>query len=420
VTTATNRYAALSVVRDGDGYVLGSPHSPDFVAVPELGGRIVQWLQAGHNPAECAELAADAAGEPVDVEGFLAGLAAAGLLGAADAPVATHVRGERVGRIVFGRVGLATQLLLSVAGVVVLVTTPSTRPTYADALLSDVPLLSLLALAALSTASALAHEYAHVLAAAAAGVPGSVSIDRRLFTIVYQTDLTRLWSVGRRERVVPLLAGVLSDSATIGVLLLAELAIGAPSPVLQLIRTIVFIKISGIVFQLEVFMRTDLYALFMVATGSRNLWATKGAVARSAVGLATDDDMAILASEGRREIGWARVYLLLYIPGVVWSVWYFAVFVVPAIRQIMVTSIDAVSGAGLISVTGAAGAAALLLTVASTTFVLWGATRTLARLVGQLVAGQSSSASTRIPPLVVGSASQTPRSHHKSATSTGP
>jgi hypothetical protein len=191
--------------------------------------------------------------------------------------------------------------------------------------------------------------------------------------------------VGRRKRVVPLLAGVLSDGATIGVLLLAELAIGAPSPVLPLVRTIVFIKIAGIVFQLEVFLRTDLYALFVVATGSRNLWATKGAVARSAIGLATDDDRAVLASAGRREIGWARIYLLLYVPGVVWSVWYFAVFVVPAIRQVVVTSIDAVSGAGLVSVTGAAGAAALLLTVASTTFVLWGVTTTVARLVGRLV-----------------------------------
>ncbi|HEY3001657.1 MAG TPA: hypothetical protein VGJ44_04850, partial [Kribbellaceae bacterium] len=79
-TRPANRYAALSVVRDGDGYVLGSPHSPDFVAVPELGGRIVQWLQAGRSPAECAGLAADVASEPVDVDGFLAGLAAAGLL----------------------------------------------------------------------------------------------------------------------------------------------------------------------------------------------------------------------------------------------------------------------------------------------------------------------------------------------------
>jgi hypothetical protein len=39
---AASRYAALTVVRDGDGYVLGSQRSPDFVAVPDIGGEIVR------------------------------------------------------------------------------------------------------------------------------------------------------------------------------------------------------------------------------------------------------------------------------------------------------------------------------------------------------------------------------------------
>jgi putative peptide zinc metalloprotease protein len=396
-----SRYAELSVVRDGDGYVLGSPYSDNFVAVPDLGGRVVQWLQAGHDPAKCAELAARYAGEPVDVEGFLAGLVSARMLPAevgsdvgSDVAVAepragaaARIRGPRMGRIVFGRTGLATQCVLSVAAVVVVVTTPYTRPTYSDAILTGVPLLSLIAVAVLGTASALVHECAHVLAAAAAGVPGSVSISRRLFTIVWQTDLTRLWSVPRRTRVVPLLAGILSDGATIGLLLLAEVALDPPSPALHLLRTIVFLKVAGIAFQLEVFMRTDVYALFAVATGCRNLWATKGAVARRAVGLATEEDRAVLVAAGRHEIGWARVYLLLYVPGVAWSVWYFAVFVVPAIQKIIVMSIDAVAGSGLFSLMGATGAAALLLTVASTAFVLAGTARTLTRLARRLTAG---------------------------------
>jgi hypothetical protein len=278
-------------------------------------------------------------------------------------------------------VGFTLQVVLSAAGLAVLVASPAARPAYTDAILTGIPLVSLLAVAALATASGLVHEYTHVLAAAAAGVPGRVSISRRLFTIVYQTDLTRLWRVGRRERVVPLIAGIVSDSATVGALLLAEVAVAMPAPALALVRTLVFLKVAGLVFQLQVFMRTDLYALFVVATGCRNLWATKGAVARRAIGIATTDDRALLATTDRREIGWARVYLLLYVPGVGWSAWYFAVFLVPAVLKIAAMSVHAVAAAGLVSVAGAAGALALLLTVTSMAFVVWGVARTAGRLV---------------------------------------
>jgi hypothetical protein len=396
------RYQEVSVVRDGDGYVLGNSRGTDFVAVPEIGGRVLRWLQSGIDPQECADRAARLAGEPVDVAGFLAALEAAGLLAPTDDTTddtthTTHTTADatagrpsrtvrpgaaRAGRFLFGRAGLAVQGVLCAIAIVEMVAAPATRPAYTDAIVTGVPLVSLLAVAALGTVSGLVHEYAHVLAAAARGVPGSVSIGRRLFTIVYQTDLTRLWSVPRRERVVPLLAGIVSDGATVGVLLLAEATVlrGAPPLAVDLVRAVVFIKVTGIVFQFEVFMRTDLYALFVVATGSRNLWAVKGALARRAVGRATAGDRAVLAATGGREVGWARVYLCLYVPGVAWSVWYFAVFVVPAIRAVAVMAIDAVATAGPLSGTGAAGVVALAITAASTVFVLWGLARTLGRL----------------------------------------
>ena len=47
---------------------MGSPHTAEYVEVPELGARIVEWLQQGLDVPECAERATDLAGEPVDVE----------------------------------------------------------------------------------------------------------------------------------------------------------------------------------------------------------------------------------------------------------------------------------------------------------------------------------------------------------------
>ena len=68
---AAGRYASLTVVRDGDGYVLGSQCSPDFVAVPDIGGQVVRWLQYGTSLDECGRRAAELAGQPVDVAGFI-------------------------------------------------------------------------------------------------------------------------------------------------------------------------------------------------------------------------------------------------------------------------------------------------------------------------------------------------------------
>jgi putative peptide zinc metalloprotease protein len=48
------RYAELTLVKDGDGYIVGSPHSTDYLAIPALGGQIIEWIQAGRSVEECA------------------------------------------------------------------------------------------------------------------------------------------------------------------------------------------------------------------------------------------------------------------------------------------------------------------------------------------------------------------------------
>ncbi len=381
-------YAALSVVPDGDGYVLGSGYTRDFVAVPRIGGDVVRWLQSGLTVDECASRAAQAMGEPVDVAGFLAGLTTAGLLPDSSAVAAVAPRAPevprwrwRAGRLLFGPVGLATQSAVAVAGIAGIVAVPSLRPRYTDVIVSQVPLVSVLLCAVLVVASGLTHEFAHVLGAAAGGVPSRISISRRMVTIVYQTDLTRLWSVPRRSRVVPLLAGIVVDAAITGAGVLLELG-GFAVP---LVRAVVFLNLSAILFQLQVYLRTDLYALFVVATGCRNLWAAKGAVARRLIRRATPEDNTLLDTLGRREVAWARIYLVLYVPGVVWTAWYFTVFGVPAIAKLAGMSLAALRTYGLFTPLGAAGAAALALTTASSGFIVVGLVRTAVRLARQVM-----------------------------------
>jgi hypothetical protein len=382
------RYADLTLVPDGDGYIVGSPHSPDFVAVPEIGGRVIRWLQDGLGPDECAGRAAQLAGEPVDVAGFVAELAAAGVLASTVPPRAGPAterrppRGHRLGSVLFGRWGLAAQAALALAGAAVLWTRPSLRPAYHDAIVTDVPLASILIMTVIGVGGGLLHELAHVLAAAAKGVRSSISMGRRLYSIVYQTDLTRLWSLPRRDRLLPLAAGMTSDAATTGALLL--LCAGplrtADPLLLDLVQAMIFVKFTAILFQAEVFMRTDLYAILAVTTGCRNLWASKGAVGRRLLGRATDADLDHLGTVSRTEIRWAKAYLALYVPGVAWATWYFVAFAVPALVKLLQMSVAAVADNGPFSVAGVAGAVAAALTVVPTGLVLIGAARSGARV----------------------------------------
>jgi putative peptide zinc metalloprotease protein len=403
----TRSYAELTVVRDGDGYVLGSLGSADFFAVPLIGGQVVLWLQDGAGIAECGRRAAELAGEPVDVEGFLAGLADAGLLGGGtaqpghgDAAQPGHVGTAQpshgtagwkrtAGRVTFGPAALGVQGLFAAAGIVAMIVFPRARPTYTDAIAVHVPLLSIVIISVLSMVRGLAHESAHVLAAWAAGVSSRVSISRRMIVIVYQTDLTRLWSVPRRSRAVPLLAGLVFDGASTGLLVLLELTVlrAAPLLVIHLIRAAIFLSVSAIAFQFLLFMRTDVYALFVLATGCKHLWDTKGAIARNAVRRATAEDLTILNTAGRREVLWARVFLGLYAPGVLFTAWYFAAFGLPAVRKIITNALDAVLSGGLFSPLGAAGAFAFAITAASSAFILWGLAQSLTRMARQIITG---------------------------------
>src|SRR3954471_7174141 len=149
----TSRYSALSLVRDGDGYIIGSRSSRTFVAVPEIGGTVVQWLQDGCTVEECADRAAKLMGEPVDVAAFVDGLTAAGLLSDVD-PDPSHEAAavptawtRRAGRILFGRTGLIVQGALAAGSLAALVATPHLRPHYTDVIVSQVSLLSMVTVA---------------------------------------------------------------------------------------------------------------------------------------------------------------------------------------------------------------------------------------------------------------------------------
>jgi hypothetical protein len=112
------------------------------------------------------------------------------------------------------------------------------------------------------------HESAHVLAAAFLGVRADLSIGHRMFFPVIQTDLTSLWAVDRNDRYIAYSAGIVSDLATIALIVISFwlnahgiVAVGEP---FQLLLTIALLVVTTtVVWQFNFFMKTDVYYAFL-------------------------------------------------------------------------------------------------------------------------------------------------------------
>lgn len=339
--TSVLRLHPLTRTAQGDRVVVGRADTGRFVAVPAVGAHALDLLAAGRTVADVErEVTPAGATEPVDVLAFARGLVRLGFVAAVDdartdrpaptpdAPTGGWVVAPRArARWLFSRTGACAAALCAVASVVMLVTVPDVRPHALDVFFLRTPARSLAVLTVLTYVLAGLHELAHVMAAAALGVPARLRITRRLYFLTFETNLTGLWALPPRRRVGPLLAGPAFDAVVLAVVLALRVAGVGPD---GLLAAVALVQVCAIVVQAFVFLRSDLYAVMTALLGCTHLQRTTRLLLRRTFRPLTPAQQATLAASPPRDLAVARWYRYVHVAGLALAAWFLVVLFLPS------------------------------------------------------------------------------------------
>jgi putative peptide zinc metalloprotease protein len=335
---AESRYRVLPFTRvaEGDDVVIGRPDTLTFLAVSPDIVAILDWLDDGKSLAEARGLYEGVFGSAEDLSGAIEVLAAKGFLlpWSSEPPLAVGAGsgdGRSSGKVLtglltplsmlYGPLGLALQGGLIALACGLLWLDSSLAPGLRALFFQRHVTLTSATVIALSLGTLAWHELAHMAAAWRKGVRARFGVSHRLWMVVAETDLSRLWSLPRRERFLPILAGPLADGvfcAAVVILLFAErrqwVHFGSLSR--TVLEAILVISVLRILWQCLLFVRTDFYYALAHLLGCRNLMADTetylAGLAQFALRRSAAPDLSRLVRHERRAV---RAYGVLWILG---------------------------------------------------------------------------------------------------------
>ncbi|MGN9913911.1 hypothetical protein ACTMTJ_40895 [Phytohabitans sp. LJ34] len=346
---------SLAIGPEDDGVQeVGRPETGVFIALPAEGIRLLSWLDSGFTLGEVRRRFTAIYGVAPELDEFVTGLLDCGFVKAVDGTATSPAAAESAGRgwrllasLPQHRVAwiLAPPMRLLYAGVwlavpVLFVLRPDLIPHAANALLDLQASLNLLLLVLLVWVMLFLHELAHMLAARARGCVASLSISRRLYFLVAQTDMSGIRAVPRRERYAPYLAGMTFDLAVLlacTALRMAGVGGGVPT-------VIAYIVGAQIAYQFAIFLRTDLYFVLTNWLRTGNLTQDVQAILndrwRRSRGKARLDLSGIPARERRI----ARLYLPFYVLGIAAAIANLVFYVLPVLAGLVMRAVSGLLG----------------------------------------------------------------------------
>ncbi len=273
---------------DEETVVIGRPEQATFLALPIDAVELLEKLAEGSTLKESEVWYESIYDETPDIVDLLLVLEEKGFIvtsniqkGDADTTVSqVKFHFENLPkRLLNGLWSKQTMLLYTcviLLGCLTLALSPSLWPSY-DVLIFDHSLdVNILKLLILTWSLVFVHEMAHLTAAQFMGVNSRLSLGNRMWIIVGETDMSGIWTIPKKKRYLPLLAGMISDlvglSSIFIILFIAESTTFSLSNSIETwLQITIWTYFFQISWQCYFFLRTDLYYIIANFFQCKNL-----------------------------------------------------------------------------------------------------------------------------------------------------
>ncbi|MFF7951749.1 hypothetical protein [Streptomyces griseorubiginosus] len=332
---------SLVFLEEGGEVTIGSPEVDSYAMFPADGAELVRMLADGITPRQAAKRYESAHGENIDMPDLLSVLQDLGFLHDGTVTAAPKpVRWQRLGRMLFSRPAWLCYAVLTALWIMEMARHPDLAP-HRGALFftSTYTVMSLVLFLGQIPFLAL-HEGFHALAGRRLGLHSRFSVGRRLIYVVFETTLPGLVAVPRRQRYLPILAGMLADVLAMAVLTLVAAAVREPGGAQPLAGRVclalAFAVVLRLVWQLFFYLRTDVYILITTVLGCTDLHGAAAGVLRNTLrrwtGRAPQDD---LSAYGPADLRAARWYAWLLPLGYAFTLTSFVMVLVPSTYELL-------------------------------------------------------------------------------------
>lgn len=269
----------LSITYDEQqGIMVGRTNGESYAQFPEDAVALLQQLQKGMSLHQAAIWYEQQYNETVDIEDFLMTLQELQFIrdrNDSSEDVQVPISLQWLGYAAFSPVAWITYCMLFGLCFYVMVRFPFLIPSRQSLFFSPFLVLIELALLLFQIPAVLFHEFFHVLAGRRLGLATKITVGHRLGALTLETSLTSLWSVPRRSRYLPLLAGMLADTIVFSVCIItAWLTLnkdGKPSFISAFCIAMAYSTIWRFLWQFSFYLRTDLYYVIATALGCIDL-----------------------------------------------------------------------------------------------------------------------------------------------------
>jgi hypothetical protein len=279
----------LSFVSEGDEVVVGRLNTGSYAVFPADGAELLRRLGEGMPLSQASAWYEHNFGEPVDVDEFAMTLAELGFVRepGTETDAVRPVRLRWLGRVIFSPAAWTCYAVIAALWLIAARRTSAMLPHPAQFFFAGSLVLIQAVIIAAQVPLLFLHEGFHILAGRRLGLPSRLRVSNRLMYIVFETQLNGLNSVPRRARYLPFLAGLVGDGIVFCSLgLIADLTRhgGGSYPLAgRICLALAFTVAMRMAWQLQLYLRTDLYYVFATALNCHDLHDASTALLRNRI-----------------------------------------------------------------------------------------------------------------------------------------